>query len=99
MSDELKAAAERCLPLVGTTVDLENAPIAFLQDIWALAQERLALGERQEDRWTHQRDSDGALSMFMFPDAAEAAGYFAKSEGGRIVRVSTFVREEGGERA
>lgn len=64
------------------------------RDAKILADAYLALGERLADRWTHQRAFDGALSMFTFETPQAAANYFHAEKDGRIVRVSTFIREE-----
>lgn len=107
MSDDIKAAAERLRSYIERGGDFiegepeedeDNADYREHQmqdDLWTLACDRIALGERQEDRWTHQRASDGALSMFTFATPQAAANYFHSEKDGRIVRVSTFIREEG----
>lgn len=111
MSDDIKAAAERIRrvkageekiavyqhpnPDSHEMVKIGHAEFSHYYDLEFLADAYLALGERQEDRWTHQRASDGALSMFTFATPQAAANYFHSEKDGRIVRVSTFIREEG----
>lgn len=105
MSDDIKAAAERYAKH-GKATTFRDSPY-FIADEKRMAVDRLyedralladaylALGERQEDRWTHQRASDGALSMYTFETPQAAANFFHAEKDGRIVRVSTFIREEG----
>lgn len=49
LSDELKNAMTMCRDMIGTTVDLENASLECLQDIWLMAQEYMREHREDED--------------------------------------------------
>lgn len=89
---------ERCIPLVGTTVDLENAPVAFVQDAWDLARAHLSTAPRLEEMENACRAYDAALSAIDYalgePNEMQCSLYDVDLDAERVVaKVKSRIEE------
>lgn len=110
MSDPITAAAERIRrvkageekiavyqhpnPDAHEMVKIGHAEFSHYYDLEFLADAYLALGERQEDRLAIYKGSEHYCGPFENPDLARDTVEAYGNEF-RLVRVSTFIREEG----
>jgi hypothetical protein len=64
MSDELRRAAERLSKSDGAwRIDLENAPLAFLEDVWLLASHYLATHRADDGEVLHGDEIEAAIKQ------------------------------------